>query len=204
MASCIQPTTQHSSSISTPLPAYEGLRSVKPSVKLVVPVVRASQRYQVVAQKKVQKRCQIILTQNVENLGKQGQLFSVKTGYFRNYLFPFGKAKIATKEYIQELKLEEERKEAEIKKIKEEAESTARMLRTIGGITVKRKRGIGRQIFGSVTTQDVADIIRANTQREFDKRIITIPEIREVGEYKAEIKLHSEVTAELRLYVVGN
>jgi large subunit ribosomal protein L9 len=78
------------------------------------------------------------------------------------------------------------------------------MLQSAGPFTVRRKKGgQGKQIFGSVTTQDIVDIIRANTQQEFDKRIMTLPEIREVGQYIAELKLHPDVIAQVKINVVG-
>eukprot|EP01018_Ginkgo_biloba_P021225 Gb_34312 [translate_table: standard] len=160
--------------------------------------------YEIVAQKKVQKTQKIILMEDVSKLGKKGELLSVKTGYFRNYLFPRGQAQIATADYLKEIRLEQERKEAEKRRVKEEAESLALMFRTVGAFKVKRKGGKGKLIFGTVTSQDLADIIKSQLQRDIDKRIITLPEIREVGQYIAEIKLHPEVTAQVRLNVIAN
>lgn len=161
-------------------------------------------KIEIIAQKKVQKRTQIVLKQDVKFLGKTGELLSVKRGYYRNYLYPYGKAQIATPEFLKELRLEEERKEAEKRKIKEAAESDALMFKTIGMFNCRRKLGKGKQIFGTVTTQDLVDIIKAQTSRDFDKRDITLPEIREIGEYVAEIKLHPEVIAKVRLNVIPN
>lgn len=166
--------------------------------------ITVHRRTTILAQKKVQKRCQVILKEDIPTLGKTGELLSVKLGYFRNYLYPFGKAKVATTEYLKELKLEEERKEAEKRRIKEAAEADALLLRSIGVFNCRRKAGKGKQIFGQVTTQDLADIIKAQTQKEFDKRDILLPEIREIGEYIAEVKLHPEVVAKVRLNIVPN
>ena len=144
------------------------------------------------------------MTQDVQDLGKSGELLAVKTGYFRNFLYPFGKAKIATPELLKSIKLEAERAEEEKRRVKAEAEGVAKMLQGAGPFTVRRKKGgQGKQIFGSVTTQDIVDIIRANTQQEFDKRIMTLPEIREVGQYIAELKLHPDVIAQVKINVVG-
>lgn len=163
-----------------------------------------TKKFEIVSQKKVQKRSQIVLKEDVPLLGKTGQLLTVKRGYFRNYLYPFGKAQIATPEFLKALKVEEERKEAEKRRIKEEAEADAAMFRGVGVLNCRRKIGKGKQIFGTVTTQDLVDIIKAQTGREFDKRDITLPEIRETGEYVAEIKLHPEVTARVKLNVIPN
>lgn len=191
----------------TLLPCFDGLRAAPCAKATAAPSPSASVQYQpllVVADKRVQKRRQIVLTQDVQDLGKSGELLAVKTGYFRNFLYPFGKAKIATPELLKSIKLEAERAEEEKRRVKAEAEGVAKMLQSAGPFTVRRKKGgQGKQIFGSVTTQDIVDIIRANTQQEFDKRIMTLPEIREVGQYIAELKLHPDVIAQVKINVVG-
>ncbi|PHU03792.1 50S ribosomal protein L9, chloroplastic [Capsicum chinense] len=102
------------------------------------------------------------------------------------------------------MKMEEERIEAEKQRVKDEAQQLARIFETVGAFKVKRKGGKGKQIFGSVTAQDLVDIIKAQIQRDVDKKIVTLPEIRETGEYIAELKLHPEVTARVRLTVYAN
>eukprot|EP00246_Nothoceros_aenigmaticus_P008283 TRINITY_DN22851_c0_g1_i1.p1 TRINITY_DN22851_c0_g1~~TRINITY_DN22851_c0_g1_i1.p1 ORF type:complete len:207 (+),score=32.68 TRINITY_DN22851_c0_g1_i1:64-684(+) len=190
------------------LPSFEGLRAqCSSSVKLSANASTSAPMYYqplvITANKKAQKRRQIVLMEDVQYLGKSGELLAVKPGYFRNYLYPFGKAKLATVDILKGIRLEEERQEAERQKVKKEAEDTAKQFQTIGGFKVQRKAGAGKQIFGSVTTQDISDIIKANTGKEIDKRIITLPEIREVGQYVAEIKLHPEVIAQVRINVIG-
>ncbi|KAL3518451.1 hypothetical protein ACH5RR_021040 [Cinchona calisaya] len=158
----------------------------------------------VVAQKKAKKTRKIILKEDVQELGKKGQLMDVKAGFYRNYLLPLGKAQIVTPSLLKEMKMEEERIEAEKNRVREEAQQLALIFETVGAFKVKRKGGKGKQIFGSVTAQDLVDIIKAQIQRDVDKRIVSIPEIRETGEYVAELKLHPEVTARIRLVVSAN
>ncbi|KDP43957.1 hypothetical protein JCGZ_05424 [Jatropha curcas] len=158
----------------------------------------------VFAQKKAKKTRKIILKEDVADLGKKGQLIDVKAGYYRNFLLPMGKAQIVTPILLKEMKIEEERIEAEKKRVKEEAQQLALMFETVGAFKVKRKGGKGKLIFGSVTAQDIVDIIKAQLQRDVDKRIVSLPEIRETGEYIAELKLHPEVTARVRLNVSAN
>ncbi|MQM17386.1 hypothetical protein Taro_050354 [Colocasia esculenta] len=158
----------------------------------------------VVAQKKAKKTRKVILKEDVAELGKKGDLLDVKAGFYRNYLLPMGKAQIVTSLLLKEMRIEEERIEAEKRRVKEEAEQLALIFQTVGAFKVKRKGGKGKQIFGSVTAQDLADIIKAQLQRDIDKRIISLPEIRETGEYIAELKLHPEVTAEVKLNVYAN
>ncbi|KAL7115886.1 hypothetical protein ACP275_04G208900 [Erythranthe tilingii] len=158
----------------------------------------------VVAQKKAKKVRKIILKEDVNLLGKKGQLLDVKAGYFRNYLLPMGMAQIVTPGLIKEMKLEDDRIEAEKKRVKDEALQLAQIFETVGAFKVKRKGGKGKQIFGSVTAQDLVDIIKAQLQRDVDKRIVSLPEIRETGEYIAELKLHPDVTARVRVTVFAN
>lgn len=137
-------------------------------------------------------------------MGKKGQLLDVRAGFYRNFLLPLGKAQIVTPDLLKEMKMEEERIEAEKKRVKEEAQQLARVFETVGAFKVKRKGGKGKQIFGSVTAQDLVDIIKAQLQRDVDKKIVSLPEIRETGEYIAELKLHPEVTAQVRIAVFAN
>ncbi|OAY81111.1 50S ribosomal protein L9, chloroplastic [Ananas comosus] len=142
----------------------------------------------ILAQKKAQKTRKIILKEDVSELGKKGQMLEVKAGYYRNYLFPLGKAQIVTPLLLKEMQMEEKRIEAEKTRVKEEAQQLALVFQTVG----------------AVTAQDLVDIIKAQLNRDVDKRIISIPEIRETGEYIAELKLHPEVTAQVRLNVFAN
>ncbi|KAL7595928.1 50S ribosomal protein L9, chloroplastic [Lactuca sativa] len=163
-----------------------------------------SSDFVILAQKKAKKTRKIILIEDVTDVGKKGQLLDVKAGFYRNFLHPSGKARIVTPILLKEMKVEEERIEAEKKRVKEEALQLARIFETVGAFKVKRKGGKGKQIFGSVTAQDLVDIIKAQLQRDIDKRIVTLPEIRETGEYIAELKLHPDVTAQVRLNVFAN
>ncbi|KAE8037723.1 hypothetical protein FH972_010288 [Carpinus fangiana] len=158
----------------------------------------------VFAQKKATKTRKIILKEDVADLGKIGQLLDVKAGYYRNYLLPMGKAQIVTPALLKEMRMEEERIEAEKTRAKDEAQQLALSFETVGAFKVRRKGGKGKQIFGSVTAQDLVDIIKAQLQRDVDKRIVSLPEIRETGEYIAELRLHPEVIARVRLTVYAN
>ncbi|PIA37141.1 hypothetical protein AQUCO_03000009v1 [Aquilegia coerulea] len=158
----------------------------------------------IVAQQKAQKLRKIILKQDIALVGKKGDVKDVKAGYYRNYLHPLGMAQIVTPTLIKEMKMEEERIEAEKQRVKEEAQQLARIFETVGAFKVKRKSGKGKQIFGTVTPQDLVDIIKAQIQRDVDKRIVSLPEIRETGEYIAELKLHPDVIARVRVNVFAN
>ncbi|XP_068653273.1 large ribosomal subunit protein bL9c-like [Aristolochia californica] len=158
----------------------------------------------VVAQKKAKKTRKIILKEDMTELGKKEQVMDVKAGYYRNFLLPMGKAQIVTPLLLKAMRMEEERIEAEKKRVKEEAQQLALIFETVGAFKVKRKGGKGKQIFGTVTAQDLVDIIKAQLSRDVDKRTISLPEIRETGEYIAELKLHPEVIARVRINIYAN
>eukprot|EP00270_Netrium_digitus_P019748 TRINITY_DN786_c0_g1_i1.p1 TRINITY_DN786_c0_g1~~TRINITY_DN786_c0_g1_i1.p1 ORF type:complete len:223 (+),score=49.95 TRINITY_DN786_c0_g1_i1:48-671(+) len=188
---------------------FDGLRALQNDATfsqnvMQCPVSTSRQgRLVVRAERKALKKKQIVLLEDVPNLGKSGELLSVKKGYFRNFLLPTGKAKTATEQILKGIRLENARIEAERLRVLEEAKKTALQFQTVGGFNVRRKQGMGKAIFGTVTTADLADIIKANTGKEVDKKDITLPEIKEVGQYTAQIKLHPEVVAEVRVTVIG-
>eukprot|EP00271_Cylindrocystis_brebissonii_P008733 TRINITY_DN23216_c0_g1_i1.p1 TRINITY_DN23216_c0_g1~~TRINITY_DN23216_c0_g1_i1.p1 ORF type:complete len:257 (-),score=41.86 TRINITY_DN23216_c0_g1_i1:295-969(-) len=150
---------------------------------------------------KTMKRSKIILIKDMPELGKAGDLLQVKRGYFRNYLLPYQFAKPATPTILRAMKLAEDKRLAELKQIKDEAEIAARQLKTIGQFTVRRKVGKGNAIFGTVTSQDVADVVTAKSNRTVDKRDVDVPEIKEIGFYDVSIKLHPEVTVTVKINV---
>ncbi|XP_066351653.1 large ribosomal subunit protein bL9c-like [Miscanthus floridulus] len=133
----------------------------------------------------------VILTDDIEAVGKKGATMKVRAGFYRNLLLPKGKPTLLAPEVLKEMQLEQKRIEAEKKRLEEDAQQLARVFETIGPFKIPRKGGKGKQIFGSVTAQDVVDIINSQLNKDVDKKLVTVPEIREIGEYVAEIQLHS-------------
>lgn len=147
------------------------------------------------------QRVQILLNKGVTKLGKRGDLVEVAPGYARNYLIPQGIATVATPGIIKQVEQRREKERQRILAIRQEAESRKTALQTVGRFTIRKQVGEKDAIFGTVTTQEVADIIKANTGLEIDKRGITLPEIGKIGFYQAEIKLHPEVTGTIEIQV---
>jgi large subunit ribosomal protein L9 len=148
------------------------------------------------------KRLQVVLNKNVNKLGKMGDLVEVAPGYARNYLVPQGVAQLATPGIIKQV---EQRKEKERQKQlaeRQEAESRKTALKTIGRLVIRKQVGENEAIFGTVTTQELVDIIKAQTGLEVDRKGMTIPEISKLGIYEAQIKLHPEVTATVEFQVM--
>lgn len=143
---------------------------------------------------------EIILIKDVENLGYANDIVNVRPGYANNYLIPQGFAKHATasaKKVLAENLKQRAHKDA---KILADAQALAEKLANLPlSFAVKAEEG---KIFGSITNADVAEQL-ATKGVEVEKKNITVEPIKTVGEYKATIKLHREVKAEVALSVVA-
>lgn len=143
---------------------------------------------------------EVILRDDVPNLGQVGELVKVKNGYARNYLIPQGLAYQATE--ANKRRIESERKQREIRlgEQKSGAEGLAAQLGAIE-LTFTVKAGEGDKLFGSVTSGDIASELAAKGYK-LDKRLIELPEpIKMIGTYPVSIRLHPEVRAEIRVWV---
>ncbi len=142
----------------------------------------------------------VILKDFVKGFGEKNDIVVVKNGYGRNYLIPQGLATIATPSAIK--MAEENVRQAAHKqaKIKDDAQAMADKLEGFK-VTVPTKAGSNGKIFGSVTSMQLAQSL-ADRGFEIDKRKITAPEMKNIGEYKATIALHKEVSVEIDVDVV--
>lgn len=143
----------------------------------------------------------VILRQNIDKLGKIGQIVDVKDGYALNYLIPKGFAYVAVKGNVEAL--EEEKKVVEKRNQQElkAAETLASELEKIS-VTIPVQVGEEDKIFGSVTTQMIADALKEKGH-DIDKRKIEMEEqIKTLGIYNVNIKLHPSVSAKIKVWVV--
>ncbi|MCX7610013.1 MAG: 50S ribosomal protein L9 [Ignavibacterium sp.] len=143
----------------------------------------------------------VILRKDIEQLGKVGQVIDVKDGYAINYLIPRGLAYVAVKGNLKAL--EEEKKVIEKRNLQElkNAQQLAADLEKIS-ITIPVQVGEEDKIFGTVTTQMIADSL-SEKGYQIDKRKIELEEaIKTLGIYTASIKLHPNVTAKIKVWVV--
>jgi large subunit ribosomal protein L9 len=143
----------------------------------------------------------VILRKNFEQLGKAGELVDVKDGYARNFLIPRDIASVATPGNVKAL--EEEKRQTAKKEAKEleNAENKAAELEKVS-ITIPVKVGEEDKIFGSVTTQDIADALKEKGY-DIDKRRIEIEEpIKSLGIYNVKVKLFQDVAATVKTWVV--
>jgi large subunit ribosomal protein L9 len=149
-----------------------------------------------------EQQMKVILKDNVKNVGKIGDVINVSDGYARNYLFPRKLAVEATEGEVKSLQTVKDREVQKAKKAENIARKAADILKDTD-ITVKVKVGEGGRMYGSVTNKDVADAISAVTGMEVDKRKIELKEsIKTLGSYRAIVRLHHEISAEVRLTVV--
>ena len=119
------------------------------------------------------KRTQLVLSQDIDKLGKSGDLVEVASGYARNYLIPRSLAYRVTPGVLKQVEFRREQERQRLAAIKKEAEDTKTALNTIGLFTVKKAVGEDEAIFGTVTAAEVAELIRANAGKEVDRRDIT-------------------------------
>jgi large subunit ribosomal protein L9 len=145
----------------------------------------------------------VILTQDVQNLGYKDDIISVKMGYARNYLIPKGLA-IAANETNRKIQSENKRQRAyKEEKILKEAETRAKAME---GVTLKigAKAGTSGKIFGSVNAIQIAQALKDQHNFEVERKLIEVDgdSIKELGNYTAKIKLHKDVEVEINFEVV--
>jgi len=144
----------------------------------------------------------ILLRDDIEALGGRGEIVKVKAGYARNYLLPKGLATLATKGNVKQI---EQERSALLKKAAEErstAEAQKQQMSTIA-LSFERKAGEGGTLFGSVTSMDIAEALKAKGY-EMDRRRISLKEaIKETGEYTVNVKLHREVVLQVPVTVTA-
>ncbi len=143
----------------------------------------------------------VILREDVEKLGKAGDLVNVAEGYGRNYLIPKGLAIEATEKSLEALEEEKKKILARHHKERIDAEKFANRLSEMV-ITIPHQAGEEEKLFGSVTAKDIADAI-AREGMKIDKRKISLQEpIKRLGNYTVTVKLHPDVSVELKVFVV--
>ena len=144
----------------------------------------------------------VILTKDMDNLGKAGALVEVKTGYGRNYLLPRQLAVLATAKNIRQL---EHQKSGILARASKEKQNMTQMAQKLSAIEVKftRKTGAENKLFGSVTNKDIHEQLAAQGY-QIERRQIHLPEpLKEVGTHEVQVKLHSDVTAKLRVTIAS-
>ena len=144
----------------------------------------------------------LLLKEDVDGLGFCGDEVEVKDGYGRNFLIPKGKALLATPNNLKAFNHQKRIVQAKVKKVTSIAQGIADEI-SKATLQTKKKMGEGGKMFGSVTAQEISDLLKAKGI-EVDRRKIQIQEpIKKAGEFTVPVKLHPEVTGQIKLIVEG-
>ena len=147
---------------------------------------------------------EVILLENIGNLGALGDTVDVKPGYGRNFLIPQGKAVPATQDNVAKFETRRAELEAAAAETLAAAQARGDSLTALEGVNIAATAGEEGKLFGSVGTRDIAEALTA-AGCEVDKSEVRLPEgvIRELGEYEIMIQVHAEVSSSVAIHVVA-
>ena len=143
---------------------------------------------------------EVILREDIDSLGTRGQVVKVAPGYARNFLLP---KRLAVQATESNKKIVEQERQAHLRKEAKAQGEAAELGKLVANVTVtiKQKAGENDQLFGSVTSKDIADALAAQNYN-IERRKIQLEEpIKQLGEYKVPVRLHKEVTVEITVVV---
>ena len=145
---------------------------------------------------------QVILREDIDTLGKIGDVIKVADGYARNYLVPMKKAIEATPKNVHAMDHAKKMVSDRLRKLKKEATVEADKMKAVS-VLIKVKVGEEGKLFGAVTSKDIAEAVQAQGV-EIDKRKIVLDEpIKRVGDYTVTVKLHTDITADIKVSVIA-
>ena len=145
---------------------------------------------------------QVILREDIDKLGKIGDLVKVADGYARNFLVPGKKAIEATPKNLNAMNHAKKMVSDRLRKLKKEAAADADRIKSLS-VTIKAKTGEEGKLFGSVTSMDIAEAVKAQGV-DIDRRKIVLDEpLKRLGEFTVPVKLHTDITAEIKVSVVA-
>ena len=145
---------------------------------------------------------QVILREDIDTLGRMGDVVKVADGYGRNYLVPMKKAIEATPKNVHAMDHAKKMVSDRIRKMKKEATVEADRIKAVS-VLIKVKTGEEGKLFGAVTSKDIAEAVKAQGV-EIDKRKIVLDEpIKRICDYTVTVKLHTDITADIKVSVVA-
>jgi len=144
---------------------------------------------------------EVILRQDVEKLGTRGQVVKVADGFARNFLLP---KRLAVPATASNKNIVEQERQAALRREAKEVGAAQELAQLLGNVTLStsQKAGENDALFGSVTSKDIADLLEKQNYTIDRKKILLEAPIKTLGEHKVAIKLHREVTAEVKLVVL--
>jgi large subunit ribosomal protein L9 len=143
----------------------------------------------------------LILREDVENLGKIGEIVEVAGGYGRNYLLPRGLAVKASTKNLKEQEHQKKFIQARMDRQKKDAQEMAGSLDSVS-CTISRKTGEDEKLYGSVTSRDIEEALREEGVSIDRKRILLEEPLKKLGVYTVPVKLHTDVTGSIKVWVV--
>lgn len=144
----------------------------------------------------------VILREDIDGVGRRGDIVVVADGHARNFLLPKGKAITATDGAVAQAAAMRKARDLRVAADREAAEAQAAIL-TAASLVITARAGNEGRLFGSVTAADVADVIKSATGIEVDRKRVTVPQIRAVGEHAVTVRLHADVDCSLTVAVVS-
>jgi large subunit ribosomal protein L9 len=143
----------------------------------------------------------LILREDVENLGKIGEIVEVAGGYGRNYLLPRGLAVKASTKNLKEQEHQKKLIQARMDRQKKDAQEIAGSLNSVS-CTIARKTGEDEKLYGSVTSRDIEEALKEEGVSIDRKRILLEEPLKKLGVYTVPVKLHADVTGNIKVWVV--
>jgi len=145
---------------------------------------------------------QVILKQDVEKIGRRGDIIDVSRGYVRNFLMPRGLAEMATPSKLEEVRREMEETEERDQRMAERANEIAQTLNK-SVITIEARTGEDERLFGSVTAANIASAIEKARDVRIDRRRIKLEEpIKSLGTHQVPVQVHGDIEASVKVIVV--
>ena len=145
---------------------------------------------------------QVILKQDVDKIGRRGEIIDVSRGYVRNFLVPRGLAEMATPGKLEEVRHEMEEAEERDRRMAERASEIAGILNK-SVITIEARTGEDERLFGSVTAANIASAIEKARDVRIDRRRIKLEEpIKSLGTHQVPVQVHGEIEASVKVIVV--
>lgn len=145
----------------------------------------------------------VILLQDVKNVGKKDSIINASDGYAQNFLFPKNLAIEATDQNLKRLNIRQEKFKEEQRQVLEEAQELSKKIQEVV-VIIKAKAGESGKLFGAVTNKEIAQELEKQSKIIIDKKKISLSrDIKAIGEYSADIKLHPKVVVKLSVKVMA-
>jgi len=144
---------------------------------------------------------EIILKEDIANLGKAGEVVKVKSGHARNFLIPRGLGLEVTSANLKVIEHQRKLKEQKSQEVKQQAENKAKKLESVS-CTISMNAGEDDKLFGAVTTADIAEALNVEGVTVDKKDITLADDMNKLGIYHVTVKLHPEVSSKIKVWIV--